>query len=960
MNSNGKIVIITLILILGTLLSKASEYKMEQFRFNRELPSKSVRCITQDQQGLIWIGTNDWISYYDGYKITNLPVPENMEKGGLSKRIYCIQSDSHDNIWFGTPLGVYIYNKKKETIDQLYPDKDNLRNKSNVIYSIALSPDKKIFLGTRNGIFVYNESRNNLELFTHFAYHTEFKEATKSERIAKNIYFDKLGLLWIGTEGNGIVMINLKDNSRSHYRHILGQGNGLPSNFIEDIYEDRFGNLWVTTNNGLARYQRSENIFENYNKYGISGLISSITDDGDRSLLLGSDNGLIQYDRSNQHISRIKNIPENDRSLPSNDVRCLYKDRSGAIWTGTSKGICKINDEPDFPIYRNIPGDNNSLKYNNLSFIQADTTGNILWIGSGKSDIDRYDLNTQTFSHFQLRGNEGQLPSYINTGLLTQDKMLLVGTDTGLFKLDTKTGISEFFNFSSEKNIPLENIYTMLETNQGDIWFGILDKGLYRFDNKTGKFGHIPVSENNDKKDIFTNIKVLFEDSQNKIWMVFYQGGVGRYNPETTDTELYDYKNTNGDLPDNIVWDIIELNDGRILFATASGITFFDPEKNKFEQDSYINNIINGSVLSAIQDDRGIIWLGTEQGILKLNLKNKDIIRFSESDGLQSNIFNYQVKAKIGAFLFFGGNNGFNMIDSESQNPSSFTSIPSILNISKNNKYLNIRKLPIKNGLPCLNINTSDQNYSISFSNYSYIKEWRNRFQYKIIPYDTIWNWVGLGKNKFTLPKLPAGKYTLVLKGSNVNGKWSNPENVLLIEVTSIWTTIMLISLVIFIALLSTFYLLNLKYPKFYKKYNRIRIKNKTGIRKQKITDSAFLKTPDEKTQKIIDELFVLMEEKHIYLNKRLNKAQLAATLKLTELQLASILKDYIGKGFNDFINYYRVKAVKEKLKDPAYKDITLVAIGEECGFNSKTSFYRVFKDLTGITPAEYLEKLQD
>jgi len=54
------------------------------------------------------------------------------------------------------------------------------------------------------------------------------------------------------------------------------------------------------------------------------------------------------------------------------------------------------------------------------------------------------------------------------------------------------------------------------------------------------------------------------------------------------------------------------------------------------------------------------------------------------------------------------------------------------------------------------------------------------------------------------------------------------------------------------------------------------------------------------------------------------------------------------------------VEAVKEKLKDPKYKDITLMGVADECGFNSKTSFYRVFKEVTGITPADYLEQLKN
>ena len=63
---------------------------------------------------------------------------------------------------------------------------------------------------------------------------------------------------------------------------------------------------------------------------------------------------------------------------------------------------------------------------------------------------------------------------------------------------------------------------------------GVLDKGLYRYDNKSNKVEEVSLPvEYSGKKDVYTNIKVLFEDSENNIWIVFYQGGIGRYSPAT-------------------------------------------------------------------------------------------------------------------------------------------------------------------------------------------------------------------------------------------------------------------------------------------------------------------------------------------------------------------------------------------------------------------------------------------
>src|SRR5258708_25402324 len=66
-----------------------------------------------------------------------------------------------------------------------------------------------------------------------------------------------------------------------------------------------------------------------------------------------------------------------------------------------------------------------------------------------------------------------------------------------------------------------------------------------------------------------------------------------------------------------------------------------------------------------------------------------------------------------------------------------------------------------------------------------------------------------------------------------------------------------------------------------------------------------------------------------------------------------------LGKNFNDFINEYRIREVARKMQDPAYDRITLLGIAYDCGFNSKTTFNRAFRQMTGKSPAEYKNYLK-
>lgn len=130
---------------------KATQLGIEYFRLNNQLPSTSIQCITQDKEGLIWFGTNEWAAWYDGYTLQRLSTVE--LHNNLSPKIYCLQNDKYDNMWIGTTNGAYRYNKKNRLVEQYRPDPNNKLDKSRIIYSIALSPDKQIYLGTRNGGF---------------------------------------------------------------------------------------------------------------------------------------------------------------------------------------------------------------------------------------------------------------------------------------------------------------------------------------------------------------------------------------------------------------------------------------------------------------------------------------------------------------------------------------------------------------------------------------------------------------------------------------------------------------------------------------------------------------------------------------------------------------------------------------------------------------------------------------
>ncbi len=128
---------------------------------------------------------------------------------------------------------------------------------------------------------------------------------------------------------------------------------------------------------------------------------------------------------------------------------------------------------------------------------------------------------------------------------------------------------------------------------------------------------------------------------------------------------------------------------------------------------------------------------------------------------------------------------------------------------------------------------------------------------------------------------------------------------------------------------------------------NKVKIDNKPESK---------LIEPDAETKKLISDIILFMENKKPFLNNTLSIKQLADNLDIMPYQLSKIINDYLNQNFFDFVNKYRVEEVKKQMS--VNSKYTLLGIAYECGFNSKSSFNRIFKKYTGLTPSQYQKNI--
>ncbi|WP_345007686.1 helix-turn-helix domain-containing protein, partial [Snuella lapsa] len=239
--------------------------------------------------------------------------------------------------------------------------------------------------------------------------------------------------------------------------------------------------------------------------------------------------------------------------------------------------------------------------------------------------------------------------------------------------------------------------------------------------------------------------------------------------------------------------------------------------------------------------------------------------------------------------------------------------------------------------------------FEIEFSALSYSSAYRNEYLYKLDGIDANWSRIS-GKNPLAIYSLlPSGRYRFKVKAANNDGVWNNAPIYLDVYVksdvlNSKMLKVVIVSLIILIPFLITGVLIGRQ--------------NRKALRKPQKTEVVIPEIDSENKEKLVA-LEVLMKSEKLYLDPDLRLSNLANKIDVSSNHLSMLLNDYVGLNFYDYVNYYRVEEVKKRLMDLRYQHQTISSIGGDCGFNSKSAFYRIFKNVTGKTPSQYQKEVE-
>lgn len=805
------------------------------------LSNSIIRSIKQDNYGFMWFATEDGVDRFDGYEFKTYRFENNNPKSLPDNFIFSLCPTSDGGMLVGTNIGGFAkYNVATDDFTVYRSNPDNPNSLSfNKVYALAEDRNGNYWIGTSGGgLNFYNVKTDTFTIYKN-------KENDPQSLLSDNVsgvLEDNEGNIWVRTvEG-----LSKLDPKTGKFTNFDLPGNTDNDRMNENMIIDEDGIIWLGWNFQLVKFNTRTMQLEfakiDDSERQTSEILAVCIHDKNH-IWLSTTSGIHLYNKNNYSIQSFYANPENERSLQNDYSNAVFKDRSGVLWCS---GLSKLNlNTKKFNHYRFNVVDSESRGGGRIRAVLETSQGNY-WV-SVINALAIVDPATNKISYTHVNTGNPNAPFNSSPTSFMEDKnqniwVGLWGSGVTIFE---KGNIHKYKKIRPQIGVEgaLQDgiIQALYEDSYGNIWFGN-EKGVDLYNPETKKFRQIrndPANENSITR-FGVQSNCILEDKYGNFWIGTWGGltKITLLNPEKGSFQSeYSYKRYL-----NIPGDSTTISDSRVIsimydkekypndifigtFGGGINIIHFNNETGKDSISTYTTKegLSNNVVFGILPDDEGNIWMSTNDGISKFNLKTQEFSTYNVDDGLQDNAFYWGGYAKgKNNKLFFGGLNGLNeFIPNQIKNDSIppevvFTDFKvlnkTVLPGQVVNKHVILKK-PINN-TDTIILSYKENVFSFKFSGLHYAFPNDNKYKYKMDGFDVEWIEVDANIRIATYTNLDPGEYTFRVKASNYDGVWNEEgAQIIIIIKPPFWQTwwfraILLIAIII---LLVSFYLIRVK-----------------------------------------------------------------------------------------------------------------------------------------------------
>lgn len=719
----------------------------------------------------MWFGTKDGLNRFDGYSFKvfrNEPNDKNSLGGSF---IHCLSQDSRGLIWIGTERGLYYYNEAHENF-RLIKNTNN-----NEIRSIHVDHDQNVWFISNQTLYRIDATSKRLTIYPPDRY-----------LFATSICETKDGILWFSDINGNIARYNKQRNSFTSFS-LFDHSPRPSSKWIEKVIATEDGNILAATpGQGVKHFDTKKLVYKDllsHDEDGTGIYARNILQVGTDEYWFATESGLYIYSLKSGLKTNIRRSGNNPYSLSDNALYALYKDKDGGIWVSTYfGGVNYYSKQSNFFEKTFHNPEENSITGNAIREIVPDGKGN-LWIGTEDAGINKLNLATGRFNNYKPDGLKTSLSTSNIHGLLVDGTELWIGTfEHGLDIMDLNTEkVVRHYNLGPATHDLKSNfIFNIYKTRANQILVATT-RGVYSYNRARKNFDAVTYIPSH----IFCTS--IMEDSKGNIWVGTIRDGLYCYNMKNGKSVRFTsgrYKD--GSLVDNRITALLEDKEEKIWVATEAGLSRFDSQTSTFTNYTMKDGLASNVIYDLLEDSVGNLWLSSSKGLMRFNKKSNGVMTFTSADGLITDQFNYHSSYQDpSGKMYFGGFGGVihfkpNTLRFTPKDLSVF-----ITGIQLNNEDLEIgvASSPLKTSVILtkeIELNYDQSTFSIDFAALSYDSPEMIEYAFKIDGLDKQWTYLKRNRRAY-FTNLSPGRYLFRVKASNRTGIWNTRERLLYINI---------------------------------------------------------------------------------------------------------------------------------------------------------------------------------
>ena len=824
-------ILLVLICLFGYRIECHAGFRTYTFKHlteNIALKQSHVNCIYQDKKGLMHFGTNEGLFLYDGHQSILYWNPSRVGSELASNNIHSISEIDASTRLLSTSDGLYVFDVNKRQFSPVERD-DNWIEQVDVFRS-----DSSFYFvsGSGFGQLEITKVNNHYQAICH-----QQDDGVKQWLNGKSLnirchYQGSSDKIILATGDRQMFSWDLLTNRIER--------EGIQGHQIMCLFEDSHGQLWAgADDNQVYRWNPDNEEIQtirlkiNRDSYGLQKYISTISEDREGNILIGSNNNGLAIIRAmhkynnNPTIEYYTSEPENSNSICDNNVSCLFCDRSNTIFIGTQgNGVNQLSlGQGCFT--QHIVRDNNpnSLDHIRVNAIHDDNKGSI-WFGT-RLGLNRFDRATNRYYRYHniFPGDNNIRPSEVDsigeTVCFCEDSVgnLWIGSyGTGLFVYNDLE--QRFYQFKDVEGryVPTSRITDVTTDRQGKLWIATHGAGMACVDsvdwtNQDLYLRFFKCDEAEPEGFSRQAVNVIYPDSKNNLWFSNRGNGLYRYNQDTD--RMKQFKHVAGDsttLSNDEVISICSDPNGDIWFGTARGLNKFDINEEYFTSYTMESGLPHNSICGVLSDEAGKIWLYTQRGIYRFNPLTETFDRFIENNRIFHEDYTIDATHKNkGGKLFLGTlSNGCFEFHPDSIKDNLFIPTVSLTDfkisghslLEVDNQEKSLHK-PLDD-IDELELSYLQNDLSIEFTAFTYHADLNIQLSYLMEGVDNEWITTNDTKELIPYTNLNPGKYTFKVRvKNNLRPDQSNEESITFLIRPPYWATTWAYALYIILIILT-------------------------------------------------------------------------------------------------------------------------------------------------------------